>query len=86
MINRSMESYVITMLHIANALIPSPWMFGVVHEEYVHYHPDEYLCLAIIMGMECNQLGEVRVQYFPKCYAKFTICDKSIFHRPSGLV
>jgi len=37
-------------------------MLGVVHVEYVHYHPIEDLCLAISLGMEGSRIGELGVQ------------------------
>jgi len=41
-------------------------MLGVVHAEYVHYHPINELRLAISLGMEGNQLDDFGVQQFPE--------------------
>ena len=45
-------------------------MLGVVHAEYVHYHPINELRLAISLGMEGNQLDDFGVQQFPEAWKK----------------
>jgi hypothetical protein len=37
-------------------------MLGVVHEQDMHDHPIDDLCLAISLGVEGNGFGELGVQ------------------------
>ena len=57
-----MDIFIVTVLHIWNTLIPCSRMLGVVHVEYVHYHPIEDLYLSISLGMGGIRLGELSVQ------------------------
>lgn len=57
-----MESSVTVVLHIEKDLILGSWILGFVHVQYVHYHPIDDFYLAISLGMECNQLGELCIQ------------------------
>jgi len=50
--NRAMERYVITMLDLWKTLTLDSRMLGVVHAEYVHYHPIDDLHLAINLETE----------------------------------
>lgn len=51
-----MESSVLVMMDIGEALIPYVWMLRVVYAQDVHDHAIEYLCLAIILGLEGHGL------------------------------
>jgi len=60
--SREMERFIITVLHILKNLILGSRMLGVIHVEYVHYHPIEDLRLAINLGMEGSRLSELGVK------------------------
>lgn len=62
MTNQDIEIYFIILFHIGNNLIPGSWMLVVVHAKYVYYHPINDLYLAILLGMEGSQLGELGVE------------------------
>ena len=57
-----MERSIIIVSYIGKNLILGSWMLGVLHVEYVHYHPIDDLCLDIILGMEGSELGELSLQ------------------------
>ena len=65
------ESPIITMLYIGEALIPCAWMLWIVHVQNVYNHPVDNLYLAISLGMESYGLGDLGVQHWlvagPKC-------------------
>jgi hypothetical protein len=62
MASRAMESSIVVVLKIGETLIPFAWILGVVHAQYVHDHPIDDLCLAIILGVEGSGFGELGVQ------------------------
>lgn len=49
--SQAIESFAITLMHKGKALIQFLWILGVVHVEYVHYHPVDDLFLAIMLEM-----------------------------------
>ena len=53
-----MESFVVVMLDIGEASIPSAWILRVVHAQNVHDHHVDNLCLAIILGVASFGLSE----------------------------
>ena len=73
----AMESSVITMLYIGEALVPCAWMLWIVHVQNVYNHSVDDLCLAIYLVMESCGLGELGVQHWPeagpKCFEEPSI-------------
>lgn len=63
MSSRATKRFVTVAMHIGKVVILGSWIVGVVHEEYVHYHPIGDLLLSISPGMECSRLGALGVQY-----------------------
>ena len=55
------ESPVITVLYIGEALIPCAWMLQIVHAQNVYNHPLDDLFLAISLDMESCGIGELGV-------------------------
>ena len=54
----SVESSVVAMLDIGDALIPCVWMLRVVQAHNVYDHLVGNLCLAISLGMESRGLSK----------------------------
>jgi len=60
--SQAMESFVVFVLNIWETLIPSAWMRGVIHAQYMHNHPLDDLYLAIILGVEGSGFVDLSVQ------------------------
>jgi hypothetical protein len=63
--NRAMEGFVIAMLNIWKALIPSTWMLGVVHAQDLHNHPVDHFHLSICLGVKGSRFGQLGVHQRP---------------------
>jgi hypothetical protein len=48
--NRTMKSFVVTMLNIRKDFIQCMEILGVVHFEDMYNHHVDYLCLSIVLG------------------------------------
>ena len=62
----SLESPIVAVLNIGEALVPCAWMICVVHAQNVYDHPIDNLCLAINLRMEGYGLSEFGVWHRPK--------------------
>lgn len=76
-----MESLVIVVLDIGEALIPCAWILWVVHAQNMYSHLIDDLYLAISLGKESCGLSELGVQHWqetrPKCIEEpiVLVCD-----------
>ena len=66
----TVESPIITMLYIREALVPCAWMLWIVHAQNVYNHSVDDLYLAIYLGMESCGLGELGIQNWPEAGPK----------------
>ena len=60
--SQAMDIYVIDVIHIGKTLIRCLWMLGVLHAQYVYYHPIDNFCLTISLRMECSGIDLLSVQ------------------------
>ena len=63
MASRAVESPVVVVLNIREALFPCAWILGVVHAQNVYDHPVDNLCLTISLRMEGYGLSDFGVQH-----------------------
>ena len=63
MVGGAMESPIVNVLNIGEALIPCAWMLRVVHAQDVHNHLIEDLCLVISLGVESIGFSDLGVQH-----------------------
>ena len=70
MASGAVESPIIAVLNIGEALIPCVWMLSIVHVQTMYNHPIDNLCLAISLGMESCGLSEFGVQHRPETEPK----------------
>jgi hypothetical protein len=56
-----MYGSIVTDLNTWNTLIPYAWMLGIVHAQDMHDHHVDDLSLAIHLGVEGSQFGELGV-------------------------
>ena len=61
MVGGAMESPIVIVLNIGEALIPCTWML--VHAGDVHNHLIEDLCLVISLGVESIGFSDLGVQH-----------------------
>jgi hypothetical protein len=57
-----MYASIVAVLNIGKNIIPCVGMLGIVHVEDMHDHQVDALGLAILLGVEVNELGELHVQ------------------------
>jgi hypothetical protein len=62
MARQDMKGSIVVVLNIGETLIPCAWIFGVVHEKYMHDHSVDDLCLDISLGVEGDAFDELGVQ------------------------
>jgi hypothetical protein len=62
MVGGAMESPIVIVLNIGEALIPCTWILRVVHARDVHNHLIEDLYLVISLGVESIGFSDLGVQ------------------------
>ena len=61
-----MESSIVVVLDIREAIIPCVWMLRVVHTYNVYDNPVDDLYLAINLGVQSRGLSELGIQKKPE--------------------
>ena len=62
MVSGAMESPIVIVMNIGETLIPCTWMLRVVHDQDVHNHLIDDLCLSVYLGVESSGFNELGVQ------------------------
>jgi hypothetical protein len=62
MVGGAMESLVVAVLNIGKNIIPCMWMLRVIHEQDVHNHLIDDLCLDISLRVDESGFSELGVQ------------------------
>ena len=65
-----MYGSVVAMMNIGKNLIPCVGVLAIVHAQDMHDHPIDDLSLAIHLGVEGSEFGDLGVQQLPKARPK----------------